>query len=295
MSDADSKTLFELVDINRDGKLCPLEFVRGIRLFAPSCIFEDLRLKCLRQHNRVADAFTSIPRERREAVLDAAALREILEELNLATGIKVEAVVDLVEAHRDGGVTVSELTAALQCASPGVQVRLSPDQRDARARQQVRWQMAPFHKTTTELRAHIREKAPTEQDERRSATASLGTANVVAESVDSSAKQPGQEPESTSPDLHSKQGGHDKPRTEKRRDSVPHPPMKQSYVKVSRLLKSMSPEESGHILEDLHGYYSAAGNTVANDNELLLEKEVSRFKFSRQFDEHKAVLSRPLL
>jgi len=286
MSEADTNLLFQLVDINRDGKLSPLEFVRGIRLFAPSCIFEDLRLQCLRHHNRVADAFAVLPRDRRETLLDAAGLREVLEELNLAAGIKIEAVVDLVEPHREGGLTVAELTAALQCAAPGTAVRLPPDQRDHKAKQQVKWQMAPFHKCTTELRANIRERCPTELDDRRSPTASLQTANVVVEAAE--------ETDSNRPGSPAKPG-QERCRTEKRRDSVPHAPMKQSYAKVSRLLRNMPSEGSRDMIEDLHGYYSSAGNKIANDGELLGEITVSRYKFARQFDEHKAVLARPLL
>merc|ERR1712203_342088 len=121
--------------------------------------------------------------------MDANMLRDVLEELNLATGIKVEAVVDLVEPHREGGLTLSELIAALQSAAPGVQVRLPSRERDTRARQQVRWQMAPFHKSTIELRAHIREKAPTDQDDRHTITgppANLTHVNAVAETPDTS-------------------------------------------------------------------------------------------------------------
>merc|ERR1712232_677772 len=45
-SDDDAHRLFELVDIDGNGRVSRKEFTRGIRLFAPACVLEDLRLHC---------------------------------------------------------------------------------------------------------------------------------------------------------------------------------------------------------------------------------------------------------
>lgn len=91
-------------------------------------------------------------------MLDQAQFRWHLERLDLASGINVECVYDLIETRRQGGLHVGELVVALQCASPGLQVPLPSNQRDAKARQQVRGQLAPFHRSALEFRSEMRRK-----------------------------------------------------------------------------------------------------------------------------------------
>merc|ERR1712070_553442 len=45
LTDPELRTLFDLIDANKDGALTIKEFVHGIRFFAPSCVLEDLRLQ----------------------------------------------------------------------------------------------------------------------------------------------------------------------------------------------------------------------------------------------------------
>mmetsp|Transcript_41593 Transcript_41593/g.77416 ORF Transcript_41593/g.77416 Transcript_41593/m.77416 type:complete len:923 (-) Transcript_41593:91-2859(-) len=156
-SESDTKMLFDLVDIDKEGKLTSLEFVRGIKLFAPSCILEDLRLQCLRNASRCRDAFKRV-KKYKEVVMDLKTFKKMLEDLKLDTGVNVEAVFYLVESRRDGGLALGELFAALHSGAPGMQMPLPPEQRDAKARQQVKWQMAPFHRNAGELRSSVRQK-----------------------------------------------------------------------------------------------------------------------------------------
>merc|ERR1712190_290408 len=68
MKEAEVRTLFELMDADRDGELTPREFVKGVRHFAPACVLEDLRVRCCQRHARVVDAFSGLLEERYKLV-----------------------------------------------------------------------------------------------------------------------------------------------------------------------------------------------------------------------------------
>jgi len=206
----------------------------------------------------------------------------MLEELNLSGGVNVEAVMDLVEPHRNGGVTVGELIAALQSAAPGGVVALPPEERDARARQQIRWQMAPFHRSATEFRSHVRQKLFSDDDEDK---ASVKAPSNYQRSESKDTALP------ISPPRKAKEGHKSKASPG---SAAEHPPMKQSYSKVSHFLRVMEPKDSEHILDQLHGYYSSAGSKVANDLQLLSAQQ-SRWQHFRKASGHYRVLARPLL
>eukprot|EP00403_Amphidinium_massartii_P002130 CAMPEP_0178377454 /NCGR_PEP_ID=MMETSP0689_2-20121128/3926_1 /TAXON_ID=160604 /ORGANISM="Amphidinium massartii, Strain CS-259" /LENGTH=971 /DNA_ID=CAMNT_0019997507 /DNA_START=131 /DNA_END=3043 /DNA_ORIENTATION=- len=157
-SEMDTQVLFQMADIDGDGCLEPTEFNRAILLFAPCCVLEDLRLECFRSHARVKDAFASVPSDKRDAILELEELKQLLEDLDLSVGVDVEAVHDVVEPLREGGITVGELIVALQASASGATVPLTEDELNARARQQIHWQMAPFHRSAAELRQGLRQK-----------------------------------------------------------------------------------------------------------------------------------------
>jgi len=288
LSQEDTRAIFDLVDINRDGKLTSKEFEEGIRLFAPSCVLEDLRLACLRKHDSIAHAFAALPVEKKEAVIDTKQLQQILQELDLwDETFDLGLVVDIVECSRDGGFTICELMAALQAAgSSGTQVRLSPEARDARARQQVMWQMAPFHRGANELRAYVREKPgedsdwwkekqrPQTEPKRKKRTAEPTTVIIDADLEDERVwgKQP------------SKESGDS--------NKLVHGQMRYSYAKVSKLLHILEKDESGPILDKLQNYYSGAGDVMMNSDGLWTSNQ-SRLEHFHKSSHHYALLHRP--
>jgi len=278
LTEAETSTLFQLVDVDRDGTLDPVEFVRGIRIFAPSTMLDDLRLRCLASHPHVAEAFAAMsPREHSE-VLNVAGLRQALESLGLAEGIDVQAIMDLVEPHKDGGLTISELVSALQAATPGGQTPLSPDVRDARARQQVKATMAPFFSCARELRSEMRQQQQFQQQGRSS---------------DRSFSLPMLESSALSVIREETSSG--RPRDEVGLWShVPGapPPLRQSYEEVSRHVGMLPAADSQPIMERIHGYYKSAGSTVIHDNELLKTAE-SRFQQYRSITRHTSAIERP--
>lgn len=155
LSEQDTKALFNLMDVNRDGKLTTTEFEHGVRLFAPSTALEDLRLACISKYGGIPEAFASLRPEQREASLEYHQLKKILEDIRIwdeGTG-DLRLIMDIVECTRDGGTSIGELMAALQAGQSGTQVRLPAEQRDAKVRQQVKWQMAPFRRCASDLRA----------------------------------------------------------------------------------------------------------------------------------------------
>mmetsp|Transcript_14142 Transcript_14142/g.27466 ORF Transcript_14142/g.27466 Transcript_14142/m.27466 type:complete len:827 (-) Transcript_14142:267-2747(-) len=284
LSEFETGLLFSMVDINRDGHLTALEFVRGIGLFAPACSLEDLRHQCLKQHMREADAFATLSQEKRLQPLCPENLGKVLEQLDLLSGLDVKALVDIIEPSGHRRVAVGELIAALQSSSPGVQLRLPTPQRDAKVRQQVRWTMAPFHKSAAELRSDVRAgpPPPLPRQDAHGAARNTGLKGRVHSAGD---KFPSRKQEAK-PRQHQKQ----------QQDSTPvlPPGMRESYSKISKFLCDSGAGESDGIMERIRGYYSSAGNLTATDRQLLAE----RHSRSQQFSEsswHYSVLEQPLV
>merc|ERR1712050_284350 len=113
LKEAEVRTLFELMDADRDGELTPRGFVKGIRHFAPACVLEDLRVRCCQRHIRVSDAFSTSVEERYKPV-DVAAFSQMLAELDLmdqlgsndndeqGSNIKIQEVFDLLDVKHTG-------------------------------------------------------------------------------------------------------------------------------------------------------------------------------------------------
>lgn len=83
VKDFETKTLFQLFDVDRDGELTIPEFVRGIWHFAPSCVLEGLRIRCCEKHRHVMDAFATV--EERTKLLNVEAFSQMLADLSLLT------------------------------------------------------------------------------------------------------------------------------------------------------------------------------------------------------------------
>lgn len=285
LTDSETTVLFAIVDINGDGELTPLEFSKGIRFFAPACVLDDLRLRCLASHSRVADAFATISVERRGVVLHTEGIREVLAELELLEGVHVEAIVDLLEPHKEGGLTVSELIAALQSTPPGSLIRLTPELRDARARQQVKSQMSPFLCTARDLRADVRQKVPKEDGDPlprlRSIASRLPAMGTVVEEAHDEDDQSELAFKKTALGVVS------------HKSLVTPWPVQNSFDEVSKQVRQvLPPTDSKPIVQRLQGYYTTAGQTVASHGDLLATSP-SRFGNWSALSNHRAVISRP--
>lgn len=298
LSEFDIKALFDLVDINRDGKLTPTEFERGIRLFAPSVVLEDLRLSCIRKYSSISQAFASVPSEKREVLMDPSQLQQLLQDLGVfEEKLDIAQMMDIVEVHRDGGVTVSEVVSALQAGQTGTQVRLLPEQRDLRAKQQVKWQMAPFHRSAEQLRVAVREKPDEDEEKWQSGQRSQSRdrrrgkrGENFPTTVQPSGNVVFQDPVWGAGKLKKDEAGNDANGGSDVK--MQHERTRQSFTKVSRHLGILQNDESGPIVDKLHGYYTTAGESM-NQHEPLMTHSQSRFKQFKSCNLHYACLHRP--
>ncbi|CAE7232932.1 AP1M1 [Symbiodinium sp. CCMP2592] len=305
LSEQDTKALFNLMDVNRDGKLTTTEFEHGVRLFAPSTALEDLRLACISKYGGIPEAFASLRPEQREASLEYHQLKKILEDIRIwdeGTG-DLRLIMDIVECTRDGGTSIGELMAALQAGQSGTQVRLPAEQRDAKVRQQVKWQMAPFRRCASDLRAHVREKLnaheleqmwnPRSQeshvaDKSKSAALRAETQTAIHKwKRDKSLPalrridHEGQDPSWAGLSVAAEE--------ELSSNTIPWGPMRTSFSKV--FLKTLDTKELRPIINSMHHYYATAGETVTS-REAFLNKQQSRFEQFKSCTHHYKLLTR---
>ena len=74
----------------------------------------------------------------------------------MENGIALRSIFNLFDISFNGRVTVSCLVAALQSAAPGSTARPSPEERELRARQEIRSDLAPRTRYVRDLRVQIR-------------------------------------------------------------------------------------------------------------------------------------------
>ena len=167
MSEKETKVLFNLIDIDHDGHLSVREFVRGVRHFSPSAVFEDLRVICCQQHEHITDAFAGVDFLR---IRDSSAFAQQLIDVGLCdsknsdlrltelpAGVPVQALFDILDVANNGEATIGRLLAALQSCGAGTTARLSAEDLDMRARNDVKSDLAAMHKLVTDLKLQARQ------------------------------------------------------------------------------------------------------------------------------------------
>lgn len=186
MKETDSRALFDLFDTDQDGDLSVVEFWKGVQHFAPACTLEHMRMRCLQKHGSVGGAFASVEdwthplsfdgfrdavhemglvaRDRDKVDKKLSQVRQLAVSLGAdasvtsasfeAIGQKLENIFELLDTRNSGTTTVAELFVALQACGAGNNVRLSPEESDARAMQEVRGDVAPIQMLCNNLKAH---------------------------------------------------------------------------------------------------------------------------------------------
>jgi len=130
-------------------------FLKGIRLFAPCCLLETLRLQLMAKHRRLADAFRTVPDRR--APLDKASFVSILKEAGASISAReTDAIFDLLNVRSTGIVTISELIAMLQCSQPKTQPWRAPEALNRQVEQRVREELAPVQVFVSDLKQRLR-------------------------------------------------------------------------------------------------------------------------------------------
>mmetsp|Transcript_12456 Transcript_12456/g.20431 ORF Transcript_12456/g.20431 Transcript_12456/m.20431 type:complete len:1062 (-) Transcript_12456:21-3206(-) len=156
MKDEELLTLFGLIDANRDGELQIREFIKGIQLFAPSCVLEDLRLLCLQEYPDLSDAFATVDRLN---PMNLEEFRQAMTALNLAsdkTSDELDAVFAMLDVRNEGFVTFGKLIAALQAGGPGCRIRVPSEERDHRAMHDVKGCLLPTQKLIGDVKLQAR-------------------------------------------------------------------------------------------------------------------------------------------
>jgi hypothetical protein len=316
--DADTKMLFELIDVEGTGKLTPIEFVRALRFFVPSCLLEELRLHCVSKFACARDAFLDALSDveccenqdggnQTAALFDFMQFQQFLEDRELDSGIDVQAIFNLIENRRDGGIRMGEVVVAMQSAAPGLQVPLPASQLDAKAKQQVRGHLAPFHRSALEVRLKVRQNfsQANREDEYVSGwnlpenRGTWSSPSRKKQLVDLQRTSHSLSPDGPSgknaangqlpfgkqellmslaspPSLTSAELQKSLLTRSASHGLMVHPPTRLSHKKVTHLLESRPPSvfnrkdgEGDPILERIHDYYASACDTMSFDAQLL--------------------------
>lgn len=317
LSESDAHSLFVLMDLNKDGKVSFEEFTRAIRLFAPSCALEDMRLRCLQKATSISKAFQKV--KNKQVLLDRCAFERLVQDLDYDAGVDLHSVYDIVEQRVNGGLTVGELVAALKCSVTGTQVPLKDEEVEAKAKELVRWHMAPFLKNAQELKQDVRVKPGKPGSEHAVQLIKiLHAEHLLEEAKISPSKAQAQPAAELLPkesrrklmrSLGIKASDVDVVEHEKARNwhgarsgislntdefSV-NACVRQSYTKISSLIKcansatSASQNEkldSGPILTKIHGYFAGAGEQLSDIASLVSHRPHSRLQHFKNSGRH---------
>merc|ERR1719502_790878 len=93
------------------------EFANCVKLFAPSCVLEELKVRVLLAHKSVEAAFRNI--KDRRSPLKREAFHSLLQSLGVNCDNE-DQIFDFLDIRSTGVTTVSEIVAALQCLQCGV-------------------------------------------------------------------------------------------------------------------------------------------------------------------------------
>lgn len=208
--ESETRTLFELVDIHKEGEKTVLDIVKGIHYFAPACALEDLRARCIQSSTHVADAFVKLGTTQRTKLRDLENFAQELHSLNLidaaeadtalsmsrktasGSGAKdgvtllfsgdviIRKVFDLLDVSHEGQISMSRVMAALQSCGAGSKVRLPPQERDEQATREVKDHLGPKYRLANDLKHQVRLGALYEEKESRGAAATDAAGAAVA-------------------------------------------------------------------------------------------------------------------
>jgi len=178
------RTLFELIDANREGALTMGDFLQGMYHFAPSCVLEDLRLTVLQRYEFIWQAFVDIGVDR-NAPLDFDAFTKMLDKQGLSGGLEMQKIFALLDARGEGVVTLGKLIAALQAGGPGNHQRPPSAERERRATSDVRAHMTHHHKFAVEVKNQVRQGLHTPEEKQRQASGGSPTHGDSPQEVES--------------------------------------------------------------------------------------------------------------
>jgi len=299
MSEKETKVLFNLIDIDHDGHLSVREFVRGVRHFAPSAVLEDLRVICCQQHEHVTDAFGDVDYLK---VMNSASFAEHMIEAGLCEGkdgvaelqggVSAQALFDILDVANNGEATLGRLLSALQSCGAGTTARLSPEDLDARAKNDVKHDLAPMHRIVTDLKLQARqgmryteeenqETAPDTDNSTRIFDAMLEQLDLQNDPSAARAPEEGVKQNRGPPRLktllyedvlkqYQYQNQRAKPAAQKRPIHSASNGTQDSWLRMwDNLKKSPKKHQRANLEEDLRSYYQSAALKLSHDGPFL--------------------------
>jgi hypothetical protein len=254
--EGDIRQLLALIDVDGDNRVSTFQLVKGIRLFAPSAV-EELRLHLLNSHASISEGFETLSAEWKDCFMtECRQMDRLFLELAVPAHINASDVWDLVESRRHGGVCIDELIAALNSGSTGSQMRLSSRQRDQRARQQVKWQLAPFRRNAEELRGELRSSASFHRK--------------TVDPVPVRGPRPSQEEDAPRPTT-----------------GLQFPAARSSFRKVRCAFEKRKTDPEDRLLTQVHSYYATASVRMCQDVPLMQNDTLSRVDLYKDSSKHR--------
>jgi Ca2+-binding EF-hand superfamily protein len=290
MGQKDTKRLFSLIDGNERGKLTLFEFFKGIRLFAPSVMLEGVRLQVLQTswQNGCTSADTlcsAAPNQDRRAPLDRDGFKRALQRLQVQCDeSQTDLIFDFLDVRDTGSISMGEMIAALQNISPGSVKQLETGVLEERAEQSIKLEMAPFHKTVTDLKRRVKQglrdekedtkvhkKADDEQNGRlpRIKTAGRAIALAAKAALAEKEKERGEGPDVRLPEAGARLNSACAPP----RSATAQGPQS-TYYKLASRMRQVGRSEAvedpfGATMTNLKGYFSSADSTLQDQRPVL--------------------------
>mmetsp|Transcript_21027 Transcript_21027/g.58585 ORF Transcript_21027/g.58585 Transcript_21027/m.58585 type:complete len:1059 (+) Transcript_21027:149-3325(+) len=180
--DSETRTFFELIDVEKAGQLTCVEIIKGIHHFAPACALEDLRVRCIQRVSHVSDAFVSLSAAECTQMLSLEDFTQELFKLELigsdeselarkmslgkcsedgadllfSGDVLVREVYDLLDVVHSGCVSLGRVIASLQSCGAGSRLRLPPRERDEQAMRDMKDHLWPKKRLVNDLKTQVR-------------------------------------------------------------------------------------------------------------------------------------------
>lgn len=297
ISRADTRFLFNTMAGDSRLKLTLFEFFKGVRLVAPSCILEGIRLQLIQSYGGIAEAFGQVSVADRRAPLDRKCFVILLQQLQVDCE-QADLAFDFLDVRNTGIVTINEIAAALLNIVTGSWNKAAPSDREIRAEREVKNMFAPNHRAVNELKRRVKlglreattdhmpriHRRPVEEEKKASEIALPHAVRLPkVQELSRSHSEPGQGDQRMMIRTASSEGGRPSVNT------------KSTFHRWEKRLRQLPPEKgiTSKTVDSLRGYFKSAHSTL-KDQAPLLHQSYSRSDLHRTTQNlRKAACGRP--
>jgi len=304
----DTKCLFQMMDGEQRGRLTLFEFFKGVRLVAPSCILEGIRLQLLQSYGSIARAFSRVPSAERRAPLDRKEFSTLMEQLHVQCEDE-SLIFDFLSVGSEPTITINQIQAALMNVQPGSWNKAANEDREQRAEREVKSHLAHHHRAMNELkrrvklglrepttefkvRIHRRNKNDKEEPPEESAEETALSLPKVQQKYIQAIKAQSQKAENQEATDASALDSR-APRTASAEGGPRCATAKSTYQRLDRQFRKLAKENptkaiSGKTTDNLRGYFRSAHVTV-RDHDPLMQRTYTRSGVHREVQAKKRV------